>query len=237
MTFLRAKLLLIFCLLVASLSLAQVGKNGDHDYSRFLVDASKPYAYLEVDHTGPRKPIRNDEPTTGIWLHLKNNCKLPIVVLAIGERHENAKEGAVLEDEIVPEPIASVTIGDGYSGGIVSPPGMREMLNLFRWRNMTEEEIRRAEERQRTTSEPIDRPRGYGSQNGFNSFVLTLIVPGNQLYFSVPANHVSRTWHFEIPFRLAVPNNSKIRRPYSYLAFYQEDLDQAMEKGATPTTH
>jgi hypothetical protein len=60
--------------------------------------------------------------------------------------------------------------------------------------------------------------------------VLTLIAPGNQVYFSVAANHVSSTWHCEIPFRLAVPNSSRIRPPYSYVAFYQEDLDRAQGK-------
>jgi hypothetical protein len=66
--------------------------------------------------------------------------------------------------------------------------------------------------------------------------VLTVIAPGEQLYFSVPANHVSKSWHFEIPFRLGAPDNSRTRPPYSYVAFYQDDLDRAREKADTPTT-
>jgi hypothetical protein len=224
------------CLSLNALNAAQVTKEGDHDYSKFLIDTTKPYVYLEVDHVGPRTPLRNDEPKTGIWLHLKNNCKVPIVILAIGERQVDPKEGIALQDEIVPEPIALATRGDGVSGGIVAPPGSGEFLGLFRWPNMTEEEVRRAEEAQRATSKPVERPLGYGSQNGFNSFVLTVIAPGDQLYFSVPANHVSKSWHFEIPFRLAVPNSSRIRPPYSYVAFYKEDLDRAEEKAPAPTT-
>jgi hypothetical protein len=108
-------------------------------------------------------------------------------------------------------------------------------VDLFRWPNTTEEEVRRAEERQRATRKPVERPLGYGSQNGFDSFVLTVVAPGEQLYFSVPANHVSKSWHFEIPFRLAVPNKSGMRPPYSYVAFYQDDLDRAQGKAATPT--
>ena len=225
-----------FCVSLNALNAAQVTNESDQDYSKFLIDATKPYVYLEVDHVGPRTPLRNDEPKIGLWLHLKNNCKLPIVVLVIGERKVDPKEGIALQDEIVPDPIAPTTRGDGASGGIIAPHGSGEFLDLFRWRNMTEEEVRRAEEAQRATRKPIERPLGYGSQNGFNSFVLTVIAPGEQLYFSVPANHVSKSWHFEIPFRLAVPNNSRIRPPYSYVAFYQDDLDRAQEKAATPTT-
>jgi hypothetical protein len=225
-----------FCVLLNALNAGQVTKESDQDYSKFLIDATKPYVYLEVDHVGPRTPLRNDEPKIGLWLHLKNNCKLPIVVLAIGERKVDPKEAIALQDEIVPEPIAPKTRGDGASGGIIAPHGSGDFLDLFRWRNMTEEEVRRAEEAQRATRKPVERPLGYGSQNGFNSFVLTVIAPGEQLYFSVPANHVSKSWHFEIPFRLAVPNKSRIRPPYSYVAFYPDDLDRAQEKAATPTT-
>ena len=237
MNFSRAILLLNFCLSLNTHSPAQVATGGEQDYSRFLIESNKPYVYLEVDHIGPRKPLRDDEPTTGIWLHLKNNCKLPIVVLAIGWRQADPKEGMALQDEIVPEPIAPATRGDGAGGGIMAPRGSGDFLDLFHWPNMTEVEVRRAEEAQRATSKPVKRPLGYGTQNGFNSFVLTLIAPGDQLYFSVPSNHVSKSWHFEIPFRLAVPNNSRIRPPYSYVAFYQDDLDRAPGKAATPTTH
>jgi hypothetical protein len=234
---LGTNVLLSLCLFLNAANAAQVGSSKERvDYSTFLIDANKPYVYLELDHIGPRKPLRNDEPNTGLWLHLKNNCKLPIVVLAIGERQVNPKEGMALQDEVVPEPVAPATRGDGASGGIIAPRGSGEFLDLFRWPNMTEEEVRRAEEAQRATSKPVERPLGYGSQNGFNSFVLTVIAPGEQLYFSVPANHVSRSWHFEIPFRLALPSNSRIRPPYSYVAFYQEDLDRAQGRASTPTT-
>jgi len=228
--------LLSLCLFLNTANAAQVGSFKDGvDYSKFLIDANKPYIYLELDHIGPMKPLRNDKPNTGLWLHLKNNCRLPIVILAIGKSPENPNEGIVLEDEIVPNPQGQATGGDGTSGGVVAPRELERMMDIFRFPNLTEEEIRSAEERQKSATSPVERPRGYGSHNGFDSFVLTLIAPGEQVYFSVPANHVSKTWHFEIPFRLALPNNSRIRPPYSYLAFYQEDLKNA--RAATPTTH
>ena len=137
-------ILLTFCLFLNTLSPAQVAPDREQDYSKFLVEPAKPYAYLEVDHVGPRKPLLSEEPKTGIWLHLRNNCKLPIVVLAIGDHYEYPKESIALEDEIVPEAIAPASRGDGDSGGVAAPPGLGEMLDLFRWRNMTEEEVRHA---------------------------------------------------------------------------------------------
>src|SRR5579859_329739 len=234
----RAIHLIILCLLLNTFSPAQVARDIEQDYSKLLIDVNKPYVYLEMDHVGPRKPLRNDEPSIGIWLHIKNNCNFPIVVLAIGEHDQDVKQGIALQDEIVPEPQASNEQRgeDATGGGFIAPQALKDMTDIFRWPNMTEEEVRSAEEKQRTSSKHLERPFGYGRQNYFNSFVLTLIKPGDQLYFSVPANHVSKTWHFEIPFRLAVPNRSRIRPPYSYVAFYQEDLDQAEGKAATPTT-
>lgn len=232
---LATKLLVSLCFLLGTVNAVQVrSKPGDEDYSKFLIDANKPYVYLEVDHIGPRKPLRNDEPNTGIWLRLRNNCRLPIVVLAIGKPGDNAKEGVVLEDEIVPDPQGQATGGDGITGGVVAPRELEQMMDIFHYPNLTEEEIRSAEERQKSTGSSMERPRGYGSHNGFDSFVLTLISPGGQVYFSVPANHVSKTWHFEIPFRLALPNNSRIRPPYSYLAFYREDLKDNQGNSAPP---
>ena len=56
-------------------------------------------------------------------------------------------------------------------------------MDIFRFPNLTEEEIRSAEERNRSATSPVERPRGYGSRNGFDSFVLTLIAPGEKGLF------------------------------------------------------
>jgi len=104
---------------------------------------------------------------------------------------------------------------------------------------MTEQEVRSAEEMQRNAKVSPERPLGYDSHNGFDTVALTLIPPGKQALFSIPINHVSKTWHFEIPFRLALPKKGRIRPPYSYVAFYEEDLKDNHGNAAapTPTTH
>lgn len=232
---LGANLFLGICLSLAALNAAQVAKDGERDYVKFLTDPAKPYAYLQVDHVGPRMPLRDGEPNVGIWLRLKNNSKLPIAVLAVGTQAAYSQSGIILEDEIIPNIHASGGGEDARMAGLSAPPGLsnaQEIMDVFRWPNRTEEEVKSAERSYKAASE---RPRGYNFYNGFESFQLTMISPGDEVLFSVPANHVSKDWHIEIPFRLAVPNNSRIRPPYSYLAFYQEDLKNA--QAATPTTH
>lgn len=224
-------LLLALCVPSSTVRAQQPGPK-DAVPDSFLIDPSKPYVYLEVDHVGTRRPLRKDEPSTGIWLRLKNNCRLPIVVVAIGGS-QNPKKTLTLEDEIVPNP--RVVGEDARMTGIVAAHGLEEMNDIIRFPNMTEAEVRSAEAMQRGSKKPSERPLGYGIDSGFDTQTFTLIPPGEQVLFSVPSNHVSETWHLEIPFRLALPNKSRMRPPYSYVAFYQEDLKNA--QAATPTTH
>jgi hypothetical protein len=50
----------------------------------FVIDQSKPYVYLKFDHIGPRKPVQAGEGSTGIWLRVVSNCRIPIVFLSSG---------------------------------------------------------------------------------------------------------------------------------------------------------
>jgi hypothetical protein len=200
--------------------------------SDFLIDTSKPYVYLELDHVGPRKPLRGDEPNTGIWLRLKNNCRVPIVVVAIKDMLQNPEGALTLGDEVVPNP--QLVGEDARMTGIIAPHGLEKMDDIVRFPNLIEEEVKSANATQRASKKPSERPVGY-AHTGFDTVTLALIPPGGQVFFSVPSNHLSETWHFEIPFRLALPNTSGLRPPYSYLAFYQEDLKNPGPNAATPT--
>jgi hypothetical protein len=44
----------------------------------FVLDPSKPFAYLKFDHVADRKPVSSDEIARGLWLRLVNNCRVPI---------------------------------------------------------------------------------------------------------------------------------------------------------------
>jgi hypothetical protein len=54
-----------------------------------------------------------------------------------------------------------------------------------------------------------------------------MVPPGGKLMFSLPMNHVGQAWHVEIPFRLGLKSNGTVRPPYSYLAFFWDDLPEA----------
>lgn len=86
---------LLTLILVVSTSL--LAQNAPSD---FVLDKSKPFAYLEFDHVGPRKPYQAGEGNTGLWLRVVNNCRIPIVLRSIPAAEGEA--GVILEDQIVP---------------------------------------------------------------------------------------------------------------------------------------
>ncbi len=68
---------------------------------KLTLDATKPFAYIEFDHTGPREPLRPDELARGLWLRLVNNSVFPIIVRA----HDSLTDPVmtILEDVITPQ--------------------------------------------------------------------------------------------------------------------------------------
>jgi len=89
------KLLLRCLLLFAATSLfAQTVNVPD-----FVIDRSKPFVYLKFDHIGSRKPVQNGEASTGIWLRVVNNCRIPIVFASFVMPKGNP--GVGLMDEVV----------------------------------------------------------------------------------------------------------------------------------------
>jgi hypothetical protein len=86
--------LLTLILVVSTSVLAQ---NAPSD---FVLDKSKPYAYLEFDHAGPRKPYQTGEGNAGLWLRVVNNCRIPIVLRSTAA--PEGETGVILEDQVVP---------------------------------------------------------------------------------------------------------------------------------------
>ncbi len=68
--------------------------------SSFVIDPSRPYAYLQFDHVGKRQPLSRHEPDRGLWLRLVNNCRLPITVGTFDS--ETGGVGIAPYDEVVP---------------------------------------------------------------------------------------------------------------------------------------
>ncbi len=60
--------------------------NGDTSGSTFLIDSTKPYVYLEMDHIGRRNALLSGESEQGIWLRLHNNSNVPITIISIRKK-------------------------------------------------------------------------------------------------------------------------------------------------------
>ena len=63
-------------------------------------------------------------------------------------------------------------------------------------------------------------PSGYGSDTG----TPLTIEPGKSLVFSVPANHVSRTWSMQVPFQFSLPAVKQGVQPLCLAEFTWEDI-------------
>jgi hypothetical protein len=83
--------------------------------SDFVLDHGKPWAYLRLDHVGPRKPFFRGEGEVGIWLRVVNNCRLPFKLFTMGAGSDG--QGELLLDEVVP-----VEEGFTISSSIPSEP-------------------------------------------------------------------------------------------------------------------
>ena len=69
-------------------------------HPKLALDSTKPFAYVKFDHTGPRQPLRPDEPSQGLWLRLVNNSVLPISMRVHGSLTD--PEMTILEDVVTP---------------------------------------------------------------------------------------------------------------------------------------
>jgi hypothetical protein len=64
-------------------------------------DTTRPFAYIQFDHAGPRQPESSDEPPRGLWLRLVNNSVFPITVRVRNSGTD--PDRTIVEDIIAPE--------------------------------------------------------------------------------------------------------------------------------------
>jgi hypothetical protein len=160
----------------------------------FVLDQSKPFAYLQFDHIGPRKPLQGGEGAKGLWLRAINNCRIPIVF-----RGHNAPEGDAgfnLDDEVIPK---------------------EPMLQIFSTPQEGAEIERKRRERDR---ELKHKPQGYESE----VFGGIRVDPGKDILFSLPLSHVGEYWFMRVKFALDVGGSSNSLGPFTSLDFYNWDI-------------
>jgi hypothetical protein len=150
----------------------------------FVLDESKPYVFIQFDHAGKRTPLSEDEPVTGLWLRLVNNCRVPISLRIFDAGKDNL--GVGVYDEIISASASGFGYVDanGVSHGYATP-----------------------------SENP---PKGYALDEVSSS---TVIAPGASLLFSVPSNHVSRSWHLRVEFQLEPSKAGSGRQPHSFVEF------------------
>ncbi|HEX5236761.1 MAG TPA: hypothetical protein VFW25_15685 [Silvibacterium sp.] len=221
---------------IVGASLANAGSHSVKKSSalRFLIDPSKPYVYLEVDHIGPRQPELPGEPSTGIWLRFHNNCILPITVVAFGAgvpplAFTPPSLGANQEVGVYDAVIANAPAFGSFKGGSVYDlPGYPSVLSLAAqlWGKPRQPQAPFAPS---PPAQPVPKPTHSQMPSGYWADVgtLTTIEAGHSIYFSLPRNHVSTEWHVEIPFDFDLGVRSPIPSPHGYVTLYE---DQVAEK-------
>jgi hypothetical protein len=151
----------------------------------FVIDQNRPYVYLKFDHIGVGIQRNENEPISRIWLRLVNNCRVPIIVSTFGVPGGSPKGEAGVMDNVVPVVISGVTVGHGIQVESIPPP------------------LAPVEPEQKVPAKNTmdEMPGGYMFEVGSSD----TIPPGKDILFSIPANHLSKRWYVEIPFRFDLP--------------------------------
>jgi hypothetical protein len=162
----------------------------------FVLNPAKSYVYVQFDHVGPRKPLREGEGNVGLWLRIVNNCRVPITVPSFGLTSGDPGVGVL--DEVVPD-VLTTSVSAGRDGLNLSETGTS----------------------QPAPSDPKNSlPQGYSAEVSS----MTRILPGKDLLFSVPLNHVGDKWFMRVRFVLDVNKPSVGTGPYTYLDFFKAQI-------------
>ena len=164
---------------------------GQEKPSDFVLDHSKPWVFIRLDHIGPRAPASLGEGDVGLYLRLVNNCRLPIDVAAVGVIHSSGVE--TLIDWVVP-------VEEGWT-----------FSNRIEWDDR---------------ESPPERPRlPMGYNDSLSPRKILTINPGEELLFSAPRNHVSKSWYMQVRVSLDVGDSKRgLVSPKTYVDFKESDL-------------
>lgn len=190
----------------------------------FLVDPTKPYVYLTVDHVGPREPRREGESSTGIWLRLHNNCIVPIALDTLSPLSPSGELQPF--DHVVadgPPPFGGM---DERFSEIPEYPTEHSLAGELWDKGKGEVPSRVLANPVEKPSQPKDAkmPKGYWSDVAG----VATIYPGQSLYFSIPRNQLSARWHIEIDFTFDLHVRSEIPSAENYVSLYEVQVEDAI---------
>jgi len=220
----KLRLFSFIIILCASSALAQSHRaRKSYTTDTIRLDHSLPYVYLKVDHIGPRVPFRDDEPKTGVFLRLHNNCTVPIVIDTFGDVPNREDQEIRIYDQVV---VNSPPRGEPIAGMNI------DSLHLEEWPKTDISAIfgNTATKAQKpaplTVQSAVPAPTPPMPAGYWPLYASPLMIrPGHSIYFSFPLNHVSDNWHIEIPFHFELMDRSPLRSPYSFVALYKEDIN------------
>ncbi|HSY66708.1 MAG TPA: hypothetical protein VK829_19110 [Terriglobales bacterium] len=202
---------------------AEQGTPADQTAQTFRLDPHRPLVYLKFDHIGQGTRMNDQEPSARIWLHLINNCRLPIVVDA-GGQVEGGLKGEIYVDNVVrlnpPSNGVSVLDSQVEPDSPVIPTTLTDPGQPPNRKNPTN-----VKPQAKPTADDEPRmPAGYPSSDVVST---ETILPGAGVLFSVPIDFVTKKWHFEITFHLG-PEASDGRIPEGS-AFVNRDVRGQVE--------
>jgi|SRR6266850_1145926 len=177
----HSRLMYLLPLLCVAAVCAQTQKT--YTVSDFVINRNRPFVYLKIDHVGQGEPRSEDEPDTRVWFQLTNNCKVPIIVRTFG----------------VPEGSPKYEQGVMYEV-VANPPIFGQMIANFK-SGQPHKVTDRKEQTPPTQPQSDEIPRGYMFHVGSSDS----LAPGEEILFSVPANHFDKRWHLEIPIEFDLP--------------------------------
>jgi hypothetical protein len=190
---------LLLCLVIATCLQAQKAEHGasaDQTAQTFRIDPRWPFVYLKFDHIGQGTRMNDQEPSTRIWLHLINNCRLPIVVNGGGQVEGGLKGEIYVDNAVRPNPPSNLVV---FSQIEPDSPPISTTLTEPGQQTSHKKPVNLQPQSKPTGDAEARMPAGYPSMDIVST---ETIMPGTSVLFSVPVNFVTKKWHFEIIFHL-----------------------------------
>ena len=210
---------LLLCFVVATCLQAQKAEHGapaNQTAQTFRLDPNWPLVYLKFDHIGQGTPMNDQEPSTRIWLHLINNCRLPIVVNGGGQVEGGLKGEIYVNNAVRLNPPSNLVV---FSQVEPDSPPLSTTLTEPGQRPSHKNSANVKPQSKPTGDDGARMPAGYPSLDVVST---ETIMPGAGVLFSVPVNFVTKKWHFEITFHLG--SDSSDRQIPEEQAFVNPDV-------------
>ena len=197
--------LALFSLIVIVLSVAEAqaqSKNGNIS-EQFLFNKERAFTYLQFDHIGKGPRRDEDEPAYRIWFRFVNNCRVPIVI-----RTSGVPDGSPVGEVGLFHNVVANSPFNGASGVSFLISGASP----------------------KAAESPAAAPP---MPHGYDADVSSAATLGasESLLFSIPVNHLSGSWHIEIPFRFDLPHKRPSHyeeniggQPYLMIGYWLSDL-------------